>query len=214
MGKQLSYRKLSTEEKLNVLTHGLGFILSVIGFGIIAKKLIYAPIITIFSSIIYVFTLCFMYMASTLYHLAVNFELKQKLRTFDHIAIYLLIAGTYTPVVLLKLNESKGYLLFGLVWGIAIFGIILKIFYTGRFGVLSTIIYAIMGWLIVIDYYALKSIIGQHAVLYLEWGGIFYTIGIIFYALKSFPFTHSIWHLFVCLGSLFHFYFIYKFIVA
>lgn len=214
MGKQLSFKDLSLEEKFNVLTHALGFVLSVIGFGIIiAKKLIYAPRIVIFSSVIYVFTLCFMYMASTLYHLAVNFEFKQRLRTFDHIAIYLLIAGTYTPVVLLKLNESKGYLLFGLVWGIAVIGVILKIYFTGRFGVLSTLIYAIMGWLIVIDYNALKSIIGQDAVLYLEWGGVFYTLGIIFYALKSFRFTHSIWHLFVCLGSFFHFYFIYKFIV-
>lgn len=213
MGKQLGYKILPFEEKLNVLTHGVSIIITLFLGVLLYTKLAVGNYLELASVGIYFFTLCFMFFASTIYHMTLKPELKHKLRILDHIAIYLLIAGTYTPVVLLKLSESNGYLLFSVVWGIALVGVILKLFYTGRYNLFSTMLYAVMGWLIVIDYRALNILLGSEALFYLEWGGAFYTLGIVFYVVKSIPYNHPIWHVFVSLGAFFHFYFIFKFIV-
>jgi hemolysin III len=213
MGKQLGYKILPFEEKLNVLTHGVSIIITLFLGLLLYTKLAVGNYLELASVGIYFFTLCFMFFASTIYHMTLKPELKHKLRILDHIAIYLLIAGTYTPVVLLKLSESNGYLLFSVVWGIALVGVILKLFYTGRYNLFSTMLYAVMGWLIVIDYRALNILLGSEALFYLEWGGAFYTLGIVFYVVKSIPYNHPIWHVFVSLGAFFHFYFIFKFIV-
>ena len=213
MGKQLGYKILPFEEKLNVLTHGVSIIITLFLGLLLYTKLAVGNYLELASVGIYFFTLCFMFFASTIYHMTLKPELKHKLRILDHIAIYLLIAGTYTPVVLLKLSESNGYLLFSVVWVIALVGVILKLFYTGRYNFFSTMLYAVMGWLIVIDYRALNILLGSEALFYLEWGGAFYPLGIVFYAVKSIPYNHPIWHVFVSLGAFFHFYFIFKFIV-
>jgi hemolysin III len=213
MGKQLGYKILPFEEKLNVLTHGVSIIITLFLGVLLYTKLAVGNYLELASVGIYFFSLCFMFFASTIYHMTLKPELKHKLRILDHIAIYLLIAGTYTPVVLLKLSESNGYLLFSVVWGIALVGVILKLFYTGRYNLFSTMLYAVMGWLIVIDYRVLNILLGSEALFYLEWGGAFYTLGIVFYVVKSIPYNHPIWHVFVSLGAFFHFYFIFKFIV-
>ena len=213
MGKQLGYKILPFEEKLNVLTHGVSIIITLFLGVLLYTKLAVGNYLELASVGIYFFSLCFMFFASTIYHMTLKPELKHKLRILDHIAIYLLIAGTYTPVVLLKLSESNGYLLFSVVWGIALVGVVLKLFYTGRYNLFSTMLYAVMGWLIVIDYRVLNILLGSEALFYLEWGGAFYTLGIVFYVVKSIPYNHPIWHVFVSLGAFFHFYFIFKFIV-
>jgi len=122
----------------------------------------------------------------------------------DHISIYYLIAGTYTPVCLSLLPGSKGWLLFYLVWGIALLGTFLKLFYTGRFEAFSLILYGVMGWLIVIDLPYLIKNLSTSGLTYLALGGAFYTIGILFYALKKIPFNHLIWHIFVLAGAASH----------
>ena len=133
MGKQLGYKLLPFDEKLNVLTHAISLFLALLGGVILFSKLSFDNYLELASVSIYFFALCFMFFASTIYHMTLKPELKHRLRILDHIAIYLLIAGTYTPVVLLKLYESNGHLLFSLVWGIALVGVILKLFFTGRF---------------------------------------------------------------------------------
>jgi hemolysin III len=130
--------------------------------------------------------------------------LKKKLRILDHISIYYLIAGTYTPVCLTVLLPSKGLLLFFLVWGIALFGTVLKLFFTGKFEVFSLVLYGVMGWLIIIDVPYLVEHLSGTGLLYLSLGGAFYTLGIVFYAIKRIPYNHLIWHFFVLGGAIAH----------
>lgn len=159
---------------------------------------------------VYVVSLLLLFTASTIYHAVENPKLKKKLRILDHISIYYLIAGTYTPVCLSILLPSKGWLLFYLVWGIALFGTVLKIFFTGRFEVFSLVLYGVMGWLIVIDLPYLLEHMSSSGLLYLAAGGAFYTIGILFYAVKKIPCNHLIWHFFVLGGAIAHWFLVLK----
>ena len=159
---------------------------------------------------VYVVSLLLLFTASTIYHAVENPKLKKKLRILDHISIYYLIAGTYTPVCLSILLPSKGWLLFYLVWGIALFGTVLKIFFTGRFEVFSLVLYGVMGWLIVIDLPYLLEHMSSSGLLYLAAGGAFYTIGILFYAVKKIPYNHLIWHFFVLGGAIAHWFLVLK----
>lgn len=152
----------------------------------------------------YVASLFLLFSASTIYHAVENPKLKKRLRILDHISIYYLIAGTYTPVCLSILLPSKGWLLFYLVWGIALFGTVLKIFFTGRFEAFSLVLYGVMGWLIVIDLPYLLGHMSSSGLIYLASGGAFYTIGILFYAVKRIPYNHLIWHFFVLGGAISH----------
>jgi len=154
-----------------------------------------------------------LFTASTLYHSVKKKTLKQNFRVVDHISIYLLIAGTYTPVLLILLPDSLGWLLFWIVWGIALFGVILKLFYTGKFETFSTLLYLVMGWLIVFDYQNLSQAIGEDGVFWLFAGGISYTVGIVFYAVERIPFNHVIWHVFVLAGAISHFLMIYQYMI-
>ncbi|MCP4976671.1 MAG: hemolysin III family protein [Maribacter sp.] len=198
-----------TEEKLNAISHGLGIILGVFGpFFLLAQntqKTIYATL-----SII-VYSLCFivLFTASTLYHSVSNFNLKQKFRVIDHISIYLLIAGTYTPVALINLEAGNGWLIFYTVWAFAGIGIILKLFFTGKFEAISLLLYLAMGWLIVLDFQNLLDNTSNLGTQLLFLGGAFYTLGIIFYALQRIPYNHFIWHLFVLGGAISHWLFIF-----
>ncbi len=166
------------------------------------------------SILVYSLSLILLFTASTVYHAVQNPKLKKKLRALDHISIYYLIAGTYTPVCLTVLSDSKGWLLFYLVWSIALFGTILKLFFTGRFEVFSLVLYGIMGWLIVIDVPFLSKNISMEGLLFLGLGGAFYTVGILFYALKKIPYNHLIWHFFVLGGAICHWILIQKEIFA
>jgi len=154
-----------------------------------------------------------LFAASTLYHYTVEKTLKQRYRILDHISIYLLIAGTYTPVLLITLINSLGFTLLYLVWGIACFGLVLKLFFTGRFEVFSMLLYLIMGWLIVIDFPNLMLAIGSGGVFWLILGGLLYTIGIVFYAISKIPYNHFIWHLFVLAGAISHFFMILLYVI-
>lgn len=206
MNEKLSYK---TEEELNAISHGLGIIFGVFGlFFLLAQntqKTTYATL-----SII-VYSLCFivLFTASTLYHSVSNFNLKKKFRVIDHISIYLLIAGTYTPVALINLEASNGWLIFYIVWTFALIGIILKIFFTGKFEAISLLLYLAMGWLIVLDFQNLLDNTSTLGTQLLFLGGAFYTLGIIFYAWNRIPYNHFIWHLFVLGGAISHWLFIF-----
>ncbi len=197
------------EEKYNALSHGIGFVV----FSVLSILLLYLneerTIISYFALGLYGLSLMVLYFVSTAYHFSKEMKTKSLFRKLDHISIYVLIAGTYSPVTLLFLSHSKGVLLFSIVWGIAILGTILKMFFTGKFEIISVLLYLVMGWLIVFDINALNSVIDTYGIFMLVAGGLFYTVGIIFYAWDRLYFGHVIWHIFVLLGSLCHYIFIF-----
>lgn len=198
------------EEKWNAYSHALGIVLSILGMVFFFQKDMTREPFLFRSILVYSLSLILLFTASTVYHAVQNPKLKKKLRALDHISIYYLIAGTYTPVCLTVLSDSKGWLLFYLVWSIALFGTILKLFFTGRFEVFSLVLYGIMGWLIVIDVPFLSENISTEGLLFLSLGGAFYTVGILFYALKKIPYNHLIWHFFVLGGAICHWILIQK----
>lgn len=194
------------EEVMNAVTHGIGTLLSVAGLVLLTVlAYLHGDIWHIVSFSIYGTTLVLLYLSSTLYHSFTNERIKRIFKVLDHSAIYLLIAGTYTPFTLVPLHGVLGWTIFGLVWGFAVIGIALKIFFTGRFKLLSTLCYLGMGWFIV---FAIKPLIDTVPAFGMTWllvGGLFYTLGSIFYLWKKIPYNHAIWHLFVLAGSISHF---------
>ncbi|PCH76684.1 MAG: hemolysin D [Flavobacteriaceae bacterium] len=207
-----SYSKL--EENINIASHGVGFLLSIVALVVLLLKASKTgSAISIVSVSIYGASLIILYAASTLYHAAKTPKLRERLNIFDHASIYVLIAGTYTPFTLLVLEGWVGWTIFGVSWGIALLGVILKLFYTGRFDRVSTISYVVMGWVIVL---AIKPLMDTMAVDGLWWllaGGLSYTIGALLYSIHKLPFNHAIFHFFVLFGSLAHFIAIYCFVV-
>lgn len=201
------------EELWNAITHGAGAILGILGLILLILNNTEKTSWSCFSVIIYGLSIIILFTASTLYHSVSNKKKKHYFRIVDHISIYLLIAGTYTPVLLITLEQSLGWLLFYTVWGIAAFGVVLKLFFTGRLNVFSTLLYLVMGWLIIFDFSALKKLIAPEGITLLMLGGAAYTIGIIFYALEKKSFFHVIWHLFVLAGAIFHFLMIYLYVI-
>ncbi|MEM9001313.1 MAG: hemolysin III family protein [Bacteroidota bacterium] len=196
------------EEKWNVYSHALGIVLGVLGLIFLLSETSNATRPEPF--FIYGFSIILLFSASTVYHAVSDPKLKHKLRILDHISIYYLIAGTYTPVCVYLLKESRGELLLYLVWGLAIFGTILKLFFTGKFEIFSLVLYGIMGWAVVIDVNYLISNISSNGLFFLGLGGVFYTVGMLFYALKKIPYNHLIWHFFVLGGALCHWWFVYS----
>lgn len=202
------------EEKLNVWSHFVGLILSVIGLVLlIFRALELENIWAIISFPIFGLSMIILYLASTLYHYSENPKIRYRLNVFDHAAIYVLIAGSYTPFVLVSLNGTEGYIIFSIVWSIALVGIIFKIFYTGRFNVLSTILYLAMGWLIVFSSKSLLQSLDFNGLLWLISGGIAYTIGAILYSINKLKLNHAIFHLFVLLGTFCHFISVYFYVI-
>ena len=201
------------EEKLNAITHGFGALLGVSALVLLIIFETQKTAWSLFSVIVYGMSIIVLFSASTLYHAVSDENKKHYFRIVDHISIYLLIAGTYTPVLLITLHESLGWTLFWVVWGIAAFGVILKIFFTGRFEIFSTLLYLVMGWLIVFDFVNLSKAFGSDGILYIFAGGLAYTVGIIFYAIEKIPFNHVIWHLFVLAGAIFHFFMIFFYVI-
>ena len=197
------------EEKYNYQSHGFGFVLSILAFVLLLLTSNTGSCGTLFASGVYGLSLCILYFYSAKYHHTQDPVKKLFYRKLDHISIYVLIAGTYTPYTLIFLNHSKGVLLFGIVWSIALLGTFLKIFFTGRFEIISLLLYLVMGWLIVFDFTALALAVSSRAISLLVAGGGFYTAGILFYVWNSLKYNHVLWHLFVLVGSICHFFSIY-----
>jgi len=190
------------EEKINIISHAIGFILSIVAFVLLVTHAnLHGDVWHIVSFSIFGASLIILYAASTFYHSAKKPELRNRLKIIDHASIYILIAGTYTPFTLVTLNGTIGWVIFGTSWGLALTGIILKLFFTGKYNLISTIMYVLMGWIIV---FAIKPLINNlplEGLLWLFAGGISYTIGAILYSIKKIKFNHAIFHMFVLSGS-------------
>lgn len=194
-------------EIANTVTHGIGTLLAIAGLVILVVfASIYGNAWHVVSFSIYGSTLVLLYLASTLYHGVQKPDAKRVLRVVDHSAIYLLIAGTYTPFTLVTLQGTRGWVMFGVIWGLALFGILYKIFFINRHVVISTLFYLLMGWLIVFSIKDLFQGLPLNGIIFLGAGGLSYTLGIIFYAGREKLLMHAIWHLFVLGGSICHFF--------
>ena len=194
------------EKKLNFITHGIGLVLSVIGlFYLVEKSILYPKSFNLISSLVYGISLILMYSSSTIYHYYIDSKYSRILQKIDHISIYLLIAGSYTPGLLLKLKYSLGFEILIIIWLLAFIGIIHKIFFFNYLKKASLIIYLFMGWLIVIDFSAVLESFSSNSIFFMVLGGILYTIGTFFYSLDKLKYNHVIWHLFVLGGSACHY---------
>jgi hemolysin III len=207
--------RLSLEEIANSITHGIGLLLGMTGFVVLLVfAILRGSAIHIVACSIYGATLMCLYAASTLYHAVVSPGLKRALKIFDHSAIYLLIAGTYTPFLLLYLRGAWGWSLFGVVWGLAFAGILFKFWFVDHFEFLSTAVYVAMGWLVVIAAKPVLAHVPTPSLLWLLAGGLFYTSGVLFYAWKRLPYSHVVWHVFVLAGSTCHYVAILRSVLA
>ena len=200
------------EEFWNALTHFIGLIGSIIGMCYLLYTNNDLPTQSLYGVLFFGFGLVSVYLSSTLYHYVSEPVLKEKLRIFDHISIYYLIAGSYAPVCLITLLDKSGIYIFIAVCIIAIFGTIFKLFYTGKFEKLSLGLYLLMGWLIIIDIKTLFAVLEFNAIILLCLSGISYTLGTIFYSTEK-KYAHTIWHLFVIAGSSFHFFLVLFYII-
>jgi hemolysin III len=194
------------EEIANVLTHGFGLVASLGGGAVvITLAALMGDPWQLVSAIVFCTSLLLLYAASTIYHAVRDEFMKARLKVVDHCAIFVLIAGTYTPFTLVDLRGGWGWSLFGVVWGLAAAGVVFKLFCTGRLKVLSTLMYIGMGWLALVAIQPMLREVSTIALIWLVAGGLTYTIGTIFYHNKRIPYSHAIWHLFVLGGSTCHF---------
>ncbi|WP_297332285.1 hemolysin III family protein [Flavobacterium sp.] len=202
------------EELLNVITHGTGAVLSVAALIImLVYCIVKGSAMHIAACAVFGLSLVVLYSASTIYHAVAKLKLKRLWRLIDHLSIYVLIAGTYTPVALLGLKGAWGWTIFGLIWAFAIAGFIFKFSPLRRSEKLSLSLYALMGWLIIIAIKPLLNTVDTGALLFLLGGGLCYTFGIYFYAKEKIPYNHAIWHVFVLGGSILHFFGIFIYLV-
>ncbi len=195
------------EEKLNIYTHLTGIILGIPAVILLVIKA--SGPISLIAFLIYGLCIISLFTASTLYHSAKEQEKRLKLKVFDHCAIYLMIAGSYVPFLLLGVANTFAYWLLAGVWTLALAGIILKLFYTGRFRLLSTISYVLLGWIVVIASKSLIDNLTKDALVWLAIGGFFYTFGAVLYQIKRIPLNHAIFHICVLAGAYAHFHAIY-----
>jgi hemolysin III len=194
------------EELFNSITHGIGALVSIIGLVLlIVFSTMYGNISHVISCTIFGMALVLLYTSSTLYHSFKKPELKHIFKIFDHSCIYILIAGTYTPFLLVTVRGVMGWSMFALVWSLTVIGILFKIFFVHRFRIISTIAYILMGWIIIFAIKPLWQAFPGGGLFWLVCGGLAYTLGTIFYAWEKLPFNHAIWHLFVLTGSTCHF---------
>ncbi len=195
------------EEIVHSITHGIGAGLSVAGLTLlVVLAVLYGNVYQIVSFSIYGATLVILYLASTLYHSFQQPRVKQVFKVIDHASIYLLIAGTYTPFLLVAIRGPWGWTLLVIVWGLALLGISLKTLFIHRFQKLSVLAYILLGWLSLVATKELLANMPVGGMIWLAVGGAVYTIGVIFYALKKVPYTHAVWHLFVLGGSICHYF--------
>jgi hemolysin III len=199
------------EERLNAVSHGVGVIAATVGLIFLLMKVdgIYGQ----FACVVYGLSMIMMFLSSTLYHLAKNENVKAFLKIVDHSAIYLLIAGTYTPFMVLAIGGWLGLTGMIIVWSIALIGIFFKIFANQRFPKLSVITYLLMGWIAIFFFYPLYNALTTEGIWLLVGGGVCFTVGVLFYVAKKIQFTHTIWHLFVVAGCVCHFFSIYYHVI-
>lgn len=202
------------EEIANAITHGIGALLAIAALVLLivfAAK--YGDAWYVVSYTIYGVCLVLLYLFSTLYHSIYAKRAKKVFRIFDHASIYILIAGTYTPFALTVLRKHGGWIIFGVVWGATVIGIITKVFCCGKFEKMSTLLYVIMGWMIVFYIKTLIAAIPLNGVILLVAGGIIYTLGALLFLFDKIPYNHAIWHLFVMGGSACHFFCILLYLI-
>lgn len=202
------YRKLSAKEEIiNSITHGIGTLLSVAALVLLVILAVRkGDVWHIVSYSIYGTTLVLLYLSSTLYHSFTKEKLKNLFARFDHAAIFLLIAGTYTPFLLTVLRGTLGWVLFGIIWGVALVGVVIRSIYLTRFRKLMVGLYLAMGWMFVVAVGPMIKNLPALSVIFLFLGGIFYSVGVIFYVKRNLKYGHGIWHLFVLAGSIMHFF--------
>ena len=194
------------EELANALTHGLGAVAALAGGAVlITLAALHGDRWQLAGAIVFGICLLALYVASTLYHAVAHPLAKARLKVVDHCAIYLLIAGTYTPFTLIGLRGPWGWGLFAAIWSLALAGVVFKLFFTGRFRRLSTFIYIAMGWLVLVAFKPLLDALDPWTLGWLLAGGACYTLGTLFYHRPSLRFSHAIWHLFVVAGSVCHY---------
>lgn len=193
--------KTQKEELWNAISHGIGFLLTIPALVVLIINGVQAgTAIHVVSYTIFGVSMLLLFLMSTLLH-SMPLKLKKLFSIFDHSAIYILIAGTYTPLLLISLRGALGWTLFGIIWGLAILGILFKVFFIHRFEFVSLIFYVVMGWLIIIAFKPLIQSITMSGFLFLLSGGLLYTVGAVFYAWRRIPYNHAIWHVFVIAGS-------------
>lgn len=203
----LNKRYTLGEEIFNSVSHGVGALLAIAGTVVlIVISAIYSDPWGIVSSAIYGATLIILYTMSTLYHALTNEKAKHVMRIMDHATIFLLIAGTYTPITLVSLRGVLGWVLFGFIWAAAIVGIVLNAIDLERFRKISVVCYIVMGWTIIVAIVPLIKSMSSLSLILLLAGGIMYSVGVIFYAIKKIRYFHSIWHLFTVGGSVLHYF--------
>jgi hemolysin III len=202
------------EEVVNAVTHGIGALLAVAGLtALVILAVLYGDVWHIVGVSIYGGTLVFLYLASTLYHAIQHRMTKHVFHVLDHVGIALLIAGTYTPILLIKMRDTQGWIYFVLIWTLALVAAGFKGFFVNRFTKLSALIYAGMGWLSVPMLGSIFSALGAAGFVWLAAGGLSYTLGIIPFLWTKLPFNHAIWHLFVLAGSVCHYVVIARFVL-
>lgn len=214
--KRIAYESLPKrytilEEIWNSITHGIGAGLSIAALVILVVRAVYlapdsmrALYVTGYS--VFGSSLILLYLMSTLYHALTPYGAKKVFSIFDHSSIYILIAGTYTPYCLTALQGATGWTLFGIIWALAVLGVVFYAVFGNRLRFLSVIMYILMGWLIIFAIKPMKTALSQDSLVFLVSGGAAYTVGVIFYALKKVRYAHCIWHLFVLAGSILHFF--------
>jgi hemolysin III len=202
------------EEIANSITHGIGAALSIAALVVlVVRSAMHATAWHVVSTAIFGATLILLYTNSTLYHAITAPRAKRVFQVLDHASIYLLIAGTYTPFALVTLRGGWGWSLFGVVWGLAVTGVVLKAVFIGRRPALSTGLYVAMGWVAVIAIVPLVRALGWQGFGWLLAGGIAYTLGVVFFS-ASWRYAHSLWHVFVLAGSVFHFWAVYRYVIG
>lgn len=194
------------EEFANSITHLFGILFSIVAIALLVVfSVLNGSPLHVASCSIFGGTILIMYTFSTLYHAFPPGPVKSLLRTFDHISIYLLIAGTYTPFLLIGLGGTAGWIYLSIVWGLTLLGLVFKLFYTHRFAKLSLALYLSMGWLAIFFIRPLLAQLSLQTILWMGAGGLAYTLGVFFYTRKKMRFAHAVWHLFVLTGTVFHF---------
>jgi len=221
MGPKASIKKIKeriysrSEEIANAITHGVGALLSVIAFVVMLfKAYSLGKIPHILSSYVFGISLILLYTASTIFHAVKKGPTKLLFNVIDHSAIYVLIAGTYTPFLLVLFKGWDGWAMLATVWSLALIGIIYKLFFFKRFRTFSTIFYLAMGWLILIRFNVFIHFVPPEALNWLLFGGILYSVGVVFYLLDKVKFSHTVWHFFVLGGSACHFFAVYQYVLT
>lgn len=206
-GEKLNKRYTLGEEIFNAVSHGAGGLLSIAGTVVlIVLCAVYSDAWSVISACVYGASLIILYTMSTLYHAITNEKAKKFFRVMDHNTIFFLIAGTYTPFTLVTLRGKLGWILFGIVWGSALIGIIFNSIDLEKFRKPSVVCYILMGWVIIIAVKPMLNSLPGLSLVFLLLGGIFYTVGVIFYTLKKIKWFHSVWHLFTVAGSVLHYF--------